>query len=268
MNTKSSATLRYLESHEVFSLDEYMTSVDPTVVERTRYTNLQNAVARGQAYRVRRGLYASNIGVFRDRVPNVYLVAAKAAEDAVLTHHSALEAYGVAHSPLRTVYFTSEHKMSDFEVRGYRFQRVAPPLVSGSVDTLSEFVTRVRVGEAIVPVSTRERTLVDCLRALRLAGGLEELLRSLGGFTSVSAERVAYYADLLESPTLTARAGWILEMFCERWRVDGFVLDKMHASLGRGTYRLAPMASQEQQFLARWRLYIPAGLPYGEWIRG
>ena len=69
--TKPSSTLRYLEGHEVFTLDEYSSTVDPTVSERTRYTNLQNAMRRGQAYRLKRGLYASNIGVYRDRVPNV-----------------------------------------------------------------------------------------------------------------------------------------------------------------------------------------------------
>jgi hypothetical protein len=85
MDTKPSATLRFLEDHEAFTLEEFMAAADPTVSERTRYTNLQNAVTRGSAYRVRRGLYASNLGVYRDRVPNVYLVATKAAEDAVLT---------------------------------------------------------------------------------------------------------------------------------------------------------------------------------------
>ncbi|MHB0981591.1 MAG: type IV toxin-antitoxin system AbiEi family antitoxin domain-containing protein [Thermoleophilia bacterium] len=269
MNTKPSATLRFLEDHEVFTLEEYMGAVDPTVSERTRYTNLQNAVARGSAYRVRRGLYASNLGVYRDRVPNVYLIAAKAAGDAVLTHHSALEAHGVAHSPLRTVYFTSGTKMRDFEVRGYRFHRVAPPPTPGSSAPLNGFVTLVRAGEAIVPVSTKERTLVDCLRDLRLAGGLEELLRSVGGFTSMSAERVAAYARLLGSPTLVARAGWILEMFGERWRVDASVLEEMRSSLGRGTYRLLPAAGRSQQeFVGRWRLYVPADLPYHEWARG
>ncbi len=99
-------------------------------VGRTRYENLQNAVARGHTYRVKRGLYASNLGVFRDRVPNVYLVAAKAAPDAAVSHHSALEAHGVAHTPLRTAYVTSTHRLRDFSVRGYRFKRVAPSGVS------------------------------------------------------------------------------------------------------------------------------------------
>lgn len=267
MNTKSSATLRYLESHEVFTLAEFMAGVDPSVSERTRYTNLQNAVARGQAYRLRRGLYASNIGVYRDRVPNVYLAGAKAADDAVLTHHTALEAHGVAHTPLRTVYFTSAHKAEDFEVRGYRFHRMALPSVSDPREILGEFVTRLRAGEALVPVSTRERTLVDCLRDLPLAGGLEELLRSLGGFTSMSAVHVARYASLLESPTLVARAGWLLDLFADRWLVDPVAVEGMRESLGRGTYWLLP-GSDPQLFVSRWRLYVPADMPFEEWTRG
>ncbi|MDP2182978.1 MAG: hypothetical protein Q8K99_10480 [Actinomycetota bacterium] len=267
MNTKTSSTLRYLESHEVFTLDEFLAEVDPTVAERTRYQNLQNAVAREQAYRLKRGLYASNLGVYRDRVPNVHLVAAKAAPDAVLSHHSALEAHGVAHTPLRTVYFASAFKVSGFQVRGYRFRRVASPAVSDPDARLDEFVTRLRAGEAIVSATTKERTLVDCVHNLRLAGGLEELLRSLGGFTSMSATLVARYVDLLSSPTLTARAGWVLELFADRWHVDVSVLNRMQESVGRGTYRLLPSA-MDQEFVSRWRLYVPADLPIDEWVRG
>lgn len=267
MNTKPSATLRYLESHEVFTLEEFMAGVDPTVSERTRYTNLQNAVARDQAYRIRRGLYASNIGIYRDRVPNVFLVGAKAAEDAVLTHHTALEVHGVAHSPSRTVYFTSARKIDRFVVRGYRFHRLAPPRMSEPGATLDPFMTRSRAGEAIVPVSTKERTLVDCLRDLPLAGGMEELLRSLGGFTSMSPGEVARYAWSLGSPTLVARAGWALELFADRWHVDASTLDKMGASLGRGTYRLSP-GEARQRFVPQWRLYVPSDLPLEDWARG
>lgn len=267
MDTKSSTTLRYLESREVFTLDEFLADVDPTVAERTRYKNLQNAVARDHAYRVKRGLYASNLGMYRDRVPNVLLVAAKAAPDAVVSHHSALEAYGVAHTPFRTVYFTSVHQVADFQVRGYRFRRVAPPSVSDPGFILGESLTRQRVGEVIIDVTTKERTLVDCLRDLSLAGGLEELLRSLGGFTSMSAARVAQYAESLASPTLTARAGWVMELFADYWRLDTTVLERMRQSAGRGTYRLLPGAAS-QKFVSEWRLYVPADVPIEQWVRG
>lgn len=263
--TKSSSTLRFLESHEVFTLDEFMGAVDAGTSERTRYTNLRNAVTRGQAYRIKRGLYASNIGVYRDRVPNVALVASKVAPDAVVSHHTALEAHGVAHSPLRTVYFTTAAKIEGFEVRGYRFRRVARPSVPAPL--LRDFEARVRVGDAIVPVTSRERTLVDCLADVTLAGGLEELLRSLGGFTAMSAEDAWRYASALGSPTVVARLGWVLELFNAQWEPHVVVLEDMRAFLGRGTYRLGN-ARLPRRFISRWRLYVPGGLPYEEWVRG
>lgn len=265
MNTKPSSTLRYLERNEVFTLEEYMLAVDPEVAERTRYTNLSNAVRRGQAYRIRKGLYASNLGVYRNRVPNVFLVASKATLDAVVSHHSALELHGVAHTPLRTVYYTSRKRQGDFEVRGYRFVRLTPPDVPN--DGLSAFVTRARSGDSLVPVTTRERTLVDCVRSIEAGGGLEELLRSLGGFTSIDAERLYDYLAFLESPTTVARVGWVLELFAEEWGVDDAFLDKLEGHVRRGTYHLVRSAGP-RSFVARWRLYVPADLPYREWVRG
>lgn len=265
MNTsKSSSTLRFLERNEVFTLEDYLSAVDSLVTERTRYTNLANAVRRNQAYRLRRGLYASDLGVYRDRVPNVYLVASKIAPDAVVSHHSALELHGVAHTPFRTVYYTSARSIDPFEARGYRFVRTEPPK---QLSDNARFATQARSGDALVPVTTRERTLVDCMRDLSSAGGLEELLRSLGGFTSISHEALAEYLGVIDSPTITARVGWALELFAESWGVDLAFLDDLACAVGRGSYRLVRNEGP-QHFESRWRLYVPEGLPYGEWVRG
>ena len=269
MNTKTSTTLRYLESHEVFTLEEFLDSVDPSVGRRTRYLNLQNAVKRGQAHRLTRGLYASNLGLFRDRVPNPLLVASKVAPGAVAAYHSALEGHGVAHTPSRTVYFTAAGKARSFEARGYRFRQVSPPRGGGRAPALDEFVSAARAGDVLVPVPSRERTLVDCLARLDLAGGLEELLRSLGGFTTVSSELVRSYTHVFASPTYAARAGWVLSLQADAWRPAPGPLAAMRRSLGRGTYwleRRRPGA--DYTFVAEWRLYVPAGLPLREWLAG
>lgn len=269
MNTKTSSTLRYLESHEVFTLGEFLDSVDPSVGRRTRYLNLQNAVRRDQAYRLTRGLYASNLGGFRDRVPNPLLVASRAARGAVVAYHSALEAHGVAHTPSRTVTFTAPGKVKPFEARGYRIRQVSPPRGGGRAAALDEFVSSARAGDSLVAVTSRERTLVDCLARLDLAGGLEELLRSVGGFTTASAQLVESYASLLRSPTCTARAGWLVSLLANVWRPAPEPLEAMRRSLGRGTYwleRRRPGA--EYDFVAEWRLYVPAGLPLREWLAG
>lgn len=271
MNTKQSTTRLFLESHEVFTVDEFETAVDPDVSPRTRESNLRNAVKRGQASRLTRGLYASNVSSFRDRVPNVLLVAAKAAPDSVVAYHTALEAHGVGHSAARAVYFLSSRKVAPFDVRGYRFRR-APDLGVRRLDTsepVSRCVTRLRYGDVLVPATSRERTLVDCLYRLDLAGGLEEFLRSVGSFSTMSSRDVTAYACALKSPTLVARAGWLLGLMRDDWLVDGEPLDEMRRKLGRGTYWLQRRnAGTKYEFVSEWRLYVPAELPYSEWLRG
>lgn len=269
MDTKSSTTLRFLESHGVFTLDEYLAGVDDSVTRHTRYLNLQNAIKRDQAHRLVRGLYASNLGVYRDRVPNPLVVASKGAPGAVLTYHSALEAHGVAHTPSRTVYFTAAGKPRAFDARGYRFRQVTPPRGASRLPALAEFVSRARTGDELVTVTSRERTLVDCLARLDLAGGLEELLRSADGFTTVSAELVESYTRLLGSPTFTARAGWLMSMQLDAWRLAPQPLQAMRHSLGRGTYWLERRRAEvEYRFVPEWRLYVPAAALLREWLAG
>lgn len=132
---------------------------------------------------------------------------------------------------------------------------------------LSQYVTLVRAGEGLVPVTTKERTLVDCLRDLTLGGGLEELVRSAGGFTSVSLRALADYLALLGSPTLVARTGWLLDLFAEPWSLDADKVEALRGSLGKGTYQLV-RHSQKQRFVARWRLYVPDDMPFEAWARG
>jgi predicted transcriptional regulator of viral defense system len=262
-------TLRFLESHEVFTLDEFMVSVDSSVSERTREANLRNAVKREQARRLTRGLYASNVGAFRDKTPDVLLVASKAAPDSVLAYHSALEAHGVAHTPARTVCFLSAKAVAPFTVSGYRFRRVAAKADHLSCSDAAMYVTDVRAGDALVSVTTRERTLVDCLARLDLAGGLEETLRSVGSFTTMTSEHVARYSAAQGSPTLVARAGWLLDLMSDDWLCDPAPLHQMRRSLGRGTYWLQRRRPGiEYDFVSGWRLYVPAGLPALDWLRG
>lgn len=276
LNTKPSATLRYLETHEVFTLSEYLAEVDDTVGERVRYQNLLNAVRRDQAYPLKRRLYASNLGSFRGRVPNVMLVAAKAAADSVLAYHTALEARGVAHSPARTVCFVSAGNVAPFDVRGYRFRQAPSPgqrrrgrALQADSEERSRFCSRVRSGAALVLATSRERTLVDCLYRMDLAGGLEEFLRSVGSFSTMSSRDVADYVTWLASPTLVARAGWLLSLMRDDWLVDPEPLDEMRRVVGRGTYWLQRRrADVEYEFLSEWRLYVPAALPYLAWLRG
>lgn len=268
MATKQSTALAYLEGHAVFTLSEFMTEVDPTTAPSTRYTNLRNAVARGQARRLTRGLYASNLGVYRGRTPNVALVASKAAPDAVLSYHAALQALGVAHSALRLVSFTSDSRVKRFDVDGYAFRRVPPPRALAAAGNQLLATEMVRSADQLVRVTSPERTLVDCLMRQDLGGGLEEVLRSVGSFLNLSAGAVTDYVAALRSPAAAARAGWVLERGADQWHVRPRELSRLRDLAGTGPHDLRPAVRTGQAaFATTWRLYVPRGLPYEEWLR-
>jgi len=85
----------------------------------------------------------------------------------------------------------------------------------------------------------------------------------------MTSEHVARYSASLGSPTLVARAGWLLDLMSDDWLCDPAPLHEMRRSLGRGTYWLQRRRpGVEYEFVSAWRLYVPAGLPYLDWLRG
>lgn len=64
-------------------------------------------------------------------------------------------------------------------------------------------------------------------------------------------------------PSLTLR------LMLDDWLCDSAPFNEMRRSLGRGTYWLQRRRpGVEYEFVSAWRLYVPVGLPYLDWLRG
>ncbi|MGV8082515.1 MAG: type IV toxin-antitoxin system AbiEi family antitoxin [Coriobacteriia bacterium] len=251
----------YLEKHHVFSLDEFQSELGEG---RTAYNLLARATKKGGANRVVRGVYVSRAARFSREEPDPYLVAAAVASDAVMVYHSALELHGLAHSPSRRVQFMAAKATETFTYKGFEYRRYAPPKISESVQSAS--TTSVRRPEGVVRVTTRERTLVDCLNRTDVAGGLEEALRSLASVPYVDASNVLAYLNELASATTTARTGWLLEQRAREWYVPEDALQQMREMLGKGPYYLS-RNNEAGTWVPKWRLYLPgSGAEVERWV--
>ena len=94
-------------------------------------------------------------------------------------------------------------------------------------------------------------------------------MRSVGGFTTMKAQEVTEYVREVRSPTLAARAGWLMSLMAEQWLVDERALLELRALVGRGTYWLERRRTGERcEFVGAWRLNVPLGRPYSEWLSG
>ncbi|MDP2181523.1 MAG: type IV toxin-antitoxin system AbiEi family antitoxin, partial [Actinomycetota bacterium] len=204
---------------------------------------------------VMRGVYVSRMGRYSRQEPDPYLVAAAVSADAVMVYHSALELHGLAHSASRRVQFAATRTTPRFTYRDFEFRRYDPPKPLTPADSVQS-TTLVRRPDGVVRVTTRERTLVDCVNRTDLAGGLEEVYRSLAALPYVDASNVLAYLRELQSPTAVARTGWLLEQRAQEWYVSGDDLEEMRSMLGKGPYYLT-RSNQAGTWVPSWRLYLP-----------
>jgi predicted transcriptional regulator of viral defense system len=189
--------------------------------------------------RIRHAVYVSRVGVFTDTLPDPLLIGSRLAHEYVIAYHSALEAHGVAHAPFRRVTLLSAQTPFRVEYRG----------------------------NDLVTVTSRERTLVDCLDGLKWAGGIEEVLRSVGGFPSLNVDGVIAYLDLLGSASTAARVGWVLSADPDLWKVTPAELAALRSRLGKGPCFLDDR-SRSNKLVPEWRLYVPEYLDPTEELRG
>src|SRR5205823_13179926 len=84
---------------------------------------------RARLLRVHRGLYATvPPGIDpKSFEPDPYLVATKAADDAVVAYHAALQFHGKAYSVSNRFSYLTRSRLRPFEFRGAEFVGVLPP---------------------------------------------------------------------------------------------------------------------------------------------
>jgi predicted transcriptional regulator of viral defense system len=260
-------TRDFIEQHAVFTTTEFRAALPADTPASTVLNRLRQAHERGYIERVRHGVYASRVGAFAAATPDPLLVASRLASDYTIAYHSALEAHGVAHAPFRRVTLLSTRTPFMFEYRGYEFVVRRPPKRLLDDDAWKNLVVPLRRGNELVKVTSRERTLVDCLDNLKWAGGIEEVLRSIGGFPSLDIESAIAYVDMLGSASIAARLGWVLSAAPDLWRMTVEEIGALRSRVGKGPYFLDTRANSTQ-LIPEWRLYIPEGIDPAEELRG
>lgn len=235
---------RYIDSNHVFTTAQLMASMDsPASAEE----QLRLAIRKSAVERARRGLLVSNHGRFQDAPLDPAELVSALDPDAVLSYHSALEAWGVAHNVGFSCQFRSSVVKNGFTFRGVSYEpfRSAAPVP----------VAALRTPWGRKRVTSREQTVLDCLNRPGLAGGVEEAVRGVTAFTWIDVDALARMSTEA-GPSAMARAGWLLAQKKDDWHVDDGTLARMEASLGQGPYRLGH-ASAESGWSSPWKLILP-----------
>ena len=224
---------RYIATHHVFTTEGLLAESDS---EDSARKQLKLALASGKVERVRRGLYASHAGRFEGVGVDPYEVVTALDPGAVLSYHTALEALGVAHNVVFECRFRTDRARAPFSFGGIDY---VPHPADDAVP--SRRVRGSAFGSALA--TTREQTIVDCLKHPEWSGGIEEAVRSLSAMPYVDSAVVAELA-CADSASLAARAGLLLEAKAEHWRVPEDVIEQLQERCVGVTSKLDKRSSE------------------------
>lgn len=258
--------------HKVFTFKDLELSLssneDSSVKSSTLYNLLTYHQKKGHILRIRRGLYyAVPRGLDPIHCPvDLFLVASKMAEDAVIAYGSALDLHGKLHTiQSRVIYLTKKRVMSSFDFREITYQAVAIPaaLKAAGKETFGVQPME-RLGQQVL-VTSLERTLVDVLDRPYLCGSWEEIWLSLENIEYLDMDQVLKYALLLANSTTIAKLGFFLETHQRALMIPEHYLEELRKYCPVKPHYMDRNQSQPQKMIATWNLVVPLSLINREW---
>lgn len=256
-----SAFQSFLAKHPVFSVEDFRSFQRERGSESpaTRKNILARQEARGRILRIRRGLYAAvPVDVHPDNVQvDPFLIAGKATPDAVLAYHTATELHGKAYSIFNEYQYLTSRVSRPWTFRQMRFRPVLQPKPLRESRKQSYGVEQLARGSTGVSVTTLERTSVDMLDRLDLAGGFEETWRFLESTGFLHTDEVVSYVRLLGNSTTAAKVGYCFERLREQLAVDESSLKLLEEMRPKQPHYVGKAKTGSNRFSSRWNLVLP-----------
>ena len=198
--------LEHLQEIEVFTCDDYN-----RIAFDKGYTiaDLKGLVSDGLVHKLNDNLYCVKMAMR-------YLIASKLAPDSYLCYHSALEYHNMYTQVYYWIYVASNYPLKDFDLDSIHYAVVSSPFQEGVITTDKGY-----------RVTTVERTIVDCLKDIGKAGGVEELVEAFDTLPQykVDFELLTRFLDLYHIRSLYSRAGYFFENYRDSLNVPDKFLE-------------------------------------------
>lgn len=247
----------FLTTHELFTREELAGILQGR--GRTQATvdaHLARWLQQGRIVRIKRGLF------FRTgepgapgHLPDFIALASRMAADAAVAFHTALEYHGLAQSPFERLTFITWTKAKPTHFAGRSFVPVRPREPVLKADRGEPWIERGERGGTELRVTNLERTLADVLDRPNLAGGVEEVWRSLSSLAAFDPGVLEEYVLLLGSRSLAAKVGFFLESRRDDLAVPETLLKRLSGCIPRNPAFLD--RRKKGRLVARWGLVVP-----------
>lgn len=223
------------------------------------YNNIESArsavkrlLRNGLAAKIRNNLYTCISGETDAPLANRYQIASALTSTSYLSHHSAMEYYGISDQVFYEVYVSSETSFREFEFDGYMYCYVCSKCSEG-IETI-KYSGGVRVAD-------KERAVIDSIKDLDKIAGLEEVIDNIQTISALREKRLLAYLECYNNQFLYQKTGLLLKSQQQRLGLsDGFFQTcKDRVGLSK---RYLTKDCKEGRYDTIWQLVVPSQMYY------
>jgi predicted transcriptional regulator of viral defense system len=250
----------FLEDSPVFTkgdIDDYLGN-NTAQNFLSRVALLARLRRAGRVIMVRRGLFVSVPWGSKPEAHSIdhFSVAARLTPDAVITHHSALEFYGLINADSPDLYYSALRPLCQVEFRGRLYKGVKTPrslVRTGNEKMLIDVHQRQGLN---LSVAAPERALVDIIDRTDLFGGWSTATEILKNLVDLDLDAVVDYTKALSNATTAAKVGYYLASRSDSLLVEDRHLQALSDLKPNQPHYLDRSRRRDGRLVAEWNLMV------------
>ena len=173
-------------------------------VESTR-SALKRLMKQKLIMKIRNNLYTCISGETGSPVANRFQIACMVTKNAYISHHTAIEYYGMSDQVYYDVYVSSEKRFQEFVFDGYTYKYISTKTQAG--------VETVRYSGGI-RVTDLEKTLIDSVKDMDKISGIEEIIAFIRAIRKLNEQKLFKYLEEYQNQFLYQKLGYLMETYC------------------------------------------------------
>ncbi|MBQ2935338.1 MAG: hypothetical protein IJD96_03780 [Lachnospiraceae bacterium] len=200
--------------------------------------------------KIRNNMYTCISGETGAPVANRFQIASHITPSSYVSHHTAIEYYGITEQVFYDVYVSSETSFRDFSFDGYTYRYVASKSLVGVEKPASS---------SGIAVTNIERTIIDCIKDMDKIAGMEEVVQNIESMGQMQEKRILKYLELFQNQFLYQKMGYLLSERQEQIGLSDTFFDNCKVKIGKSK-RYLTRDQKGGRYDDEWKLIVPEGL--------
>lgn len=187
-------------------------------------------------------------------IENEYAAGCARVSGGCVAYHGALQYYALQTQQFNTIYLHANKRFRPFVIDGVAYEY--HPLKF----TYNVVISKDPDGNPIA-VTSLSQTVVDCIRHIDLAGGLEELLYALASISDhqLKEKDLLVCLEAYDNASLWSRTGYLLSLFQPSNGISDNFLRTCRIK-GNGVKNKITDGDKPLVFIPQWNLFAPRNL--------